>query len=220
MNALAHPEWLPALAATCLFVALAVFASGRRGERRRQRFTGQSDPRAARLELGFDLCTLGGMAAIALALLGPLWLTREVPVDPRGVDVVLSFDLSLSMDARDTAPSRLHRAKRAAEQLIDALSAGDRVALTGFAGDGLNFTPLSEDRGAVRSLIAGLSTELAGSGGSSLRAGLEAAQRTLGSDASKLKKALLMENSLNKKRNLLQAMSQLASVSQLQQFVV
>jgi Ca-activated chloride channel family protein len=65
-------------------------------------------------------------------------LTRQ-----RGMDLVVALDFSKSMLARDVYPSRLERAKRELERLMDHL-AGDRVGLIAFAGETLGYPPTTD----------------------------------------------------------------------------
>jgi Ca-activated chloride channel family protein len=60
-----------------------------------------------------------------------------------GLDLVVALDFSRSMLAKDVYPSRLERAKRELEQLIDSLG-GDRVGLVAFAGETLSYPPTTD----------------------------------------------------------------------------
>lgn len=100
--------------------------------------------------------------ATALALLASVFLligasrpqlgSRILETRQRGGDIVLAVDLSLSMEARDIAPSRRERARQEVLSLLDQLE-GDRVALVSFAGEAFIQSPLTLDRGAVRMLL-------------------------------------------------------------------
>ena len=61
----------------------------------------------------------------------------------RGLDLVVALDFSRSMLAKDVYPSRLERAKRELEQLLDGL-AGDRVGVVAFAGETLTYPPTTD----------------------------------------------------------------------------
>ena len=80
----------------------------------------------------------------------------------QGSDVVLVFDVSASMDARDVPPTRLEEAKREALSLLESLE-GDRVGVVAFAGDAVALTPLTLDLSAVRLLVETLSTDVVSS---------------------------------------------------------
>jgi Ca-activated chloride channel family protein len=89
--------------------------------------------------------------ATGLALARPRWGAETREVERRGVDVVFVLDSSLSMAARDVAPSRLAVAKSLVRRLVRDMP-GNRVALVQGEGDGLVMAPLTLD-GALLDLL-------------------------------------------------------------------
>ena len=175
MNAwLEHPEAWPALALACGLLALGLVSGARRAGARRQRLLGGDRARDTRSALR-DALLIVALASVAIGWLGPRIGRVQIEPAAGGVDVVLLFDLSQSMDAQDTAPSRLRRAIDHAGALLECLAAGDRIALAGFAGRGVLFTPLTPDRDALASMLPHLDSRLLRPGGSDLAAGLAAA---------------------------------------------
>ena len=172
LEALVHPEWLAAAAALWLAAALAVALARSAARRRAHRLLG---PRAAPAPLAGDAALLLALGVALAALLGPRAGERQILVPARGLDVVLLLDVSRSMDARDVAPSRLGRARRAAQALLAGLAPGDRAALAAFAGRGVLLSPLTPDRVALAELLAGLDSELVRPRGSDLGAGVTSA---------------------------------------------
>jgi Ca-activated chloride channel family protein len=83
------------------------------------------------------------VAFLALALARPQAGGRARLEKQRGLDMVVALDFSKSMLARDVYPSRLERAKRELERLIDRL-AGDRIGLVAFAGETLTYPPTTD----------------------------------------------------------------------------
>jgi Ca-activated chloride channel family protein len=83
------------------------------------------------------------VALLALALARPQAGGRAKLEKQRGLDIVVALDFSKSMLARDVYPSRLERAKRELERLIDRL-AGDRIGLVAFAGETLTYPPTTD----------------------------------------------------------------------------
>jgi len=83
------------------------------------------------------------VALLALALARPQAGGRARLEKQRGLDIVVALDFSKSMLARDIYPSRLERAKRELERLIDRL-AGDRIGLVAFAGETLSYPPTTD----------------------------------------------------------------------------
>jgi Ca-activated chloride channel family protein len=87
------------------------------------------------------LCIALGLLAAALAR--PQAGGRARLEKQRGLDLVVALDFSKSMLAKDIYPSRLERAKRELEQLMDRLN-GDRVGLVAFAGETLTYPPTTD----------------------------------------------------------------------------
>ena len=81
---------------------------------------------------------LTGLLAAATTVFNPYGVAALAFAGCALVYVVLLFDLSRSMGARDAFPSRLGAAVDAARSLLRTLGAsqGDRVAVVGFAGRG------------------------------------------------------------------------------------
>jgi Ca-activated chloride channel family protein len=193
VNAVAwvHPEWLAGLAALLGAAALALTLARLRARRKRRRLGPRLRPG---IPLARDLALLLALAAIGAALLGPRLGEKQVRVPARGVDVVLLFDVSRSMDARDVAPSRLVRARLAAQELLARLSPGDRVALAFFAGRGVLAAPLTPDRDAIAELVGALDSELLRPAGSNLAAGLATAARAFDAGSDRPRAILLLSD--------------------------
>jgi Ca-activated chloride channel homolog len=83
------------------------------------------------------------LALLALSLARPQAGGRAKLTRQRGMDIVVALDFSKSMLAKDVYPSRLERAKRELERLMDHL-AGDRVGLIAFAGETLGYPPTTD----------------------------------------------------------------------------
>jgi len=80
---------------------------------------------------------------LVVALMRPQAGGRAKLEKQRGLDMVVVLDFSKSMLARDIYPSRLERAKRELERLMDHL-AGDRIGLVAFAGETLSYPPTTD----------------------------------------------------------------------------
>jgi hypothetical protein len=87
------------------------------------------------------LCLVVGLVGLALAR--PQAGGRARLEKQRGLDLIVALDFSKSMLAKDIYPSRLERAKRELESLMDRLS-GDRVGLVAFAGETLTYPPTTD----------------------------------------------------------------------------
>lgn len=171
---LVHPEWLTAvigvIASSALALGWARFAARRRG----RALLGA----AAKIGVGDrarEAALLVALVAIGLALLGPRVGQRVILVPATGVDMVFLVDVSRSMDARDVPPTRLDRARRAAEELLARLGPEDRAGLAVFGSRGLLLAPLTPDHSALREFLSSLDTRLILPAGSNLGAGIDAA---------------------------------------------
>jgi len=106
-----------------------------------------------------------GLAAVALS--GPRWGEERIVTETRGLNLVLSLDISRSMLAEDAKPSRLGRALREARRLVQDLD-GDRLGLSAFAGTSYILSPLSVDGSAITLYLDALDPDVASEGGTSL----------------------------------------------------
>lgn len=107
-----------------------------------------------RLALSVTLLSVAVLGA-GLALAQPRWGESLQTVERRGVDVVLVLDSSLSMGARDVAPSRLAVAETLVRRLVQAMP-GHRVALVAAEGDGVVMAPLTTDAAVIDLLLDGV----------------------------------------------------------------
>jgi Ca-activated chloride channel family protein len=101
---------------------------------------------------------LAGILAI-IALSGPTFEKRPLPVFETELSKVVILDLSLSMDATDVEPSRLTRAKFKINDILDATKEG-QIALIVYAGDAFVISPLTTDAKTIATLVPPLSPSL------------------------------------------------------------
>jgi Ca-activated chloride channel family protein len=141
-----HLLWLLLLVPVAVLAYGIAFAARRRALRRlgnpvliARMSTATSVPRkVARAAI---LCVTVGLLGLALAR--PQAGGRARLEKQRGLDLIVALDFSKSMLAKDIYPSRLERAKRELERLMDRLS-GDRVGLVAFAGETLTYPPTTD----------------------------------------------------------------------------
>ena len=183
----AHPLYLWGLLLLPLSaIALAVFFARRRRVFDRlgdhalvERMIASSSPRRRRAKLALQVLALG---LVVTALARPQLGSRATLSRQFGLDVVVALDVSRSMLARDVYPSRLERAKRELDNLLDEL-VGDRVGTLAFAGETIAY-PLTLDFQAVRMFARSLTPNEVPAGGTSLarvlRAGTDMLRRVRG----------------------------------------
>lgn len=176
---LAHPWilhflWLAPLAALLLVVH---YRQRMRGMERfadpelLRRLTG--DIRRGRRILQ-SACLLAALILMILALTGPRWGSHYQEVTQKGVDILITLDVSRSMLVEDVEPNRLERAKREISDLIRVIQ-GDRVGLVAFAGVAFTQCPLTLDYGALSMFLTALSPDMVPVPGTDLGAALETA---------------------------------------------
>src|SRR5207245_1669207 len=121
-------------------------------------------------------------AAVVVALARPTAIVRGV----EGGDLILVLDLSLSMRARDVAPTRFDRARDEALDLISHLRPGQRAGIVAAGPRPQAILPLAGDHGAlvaaVRARHTG-DTPGAARGGPGLGDGVSAYRRRAGGRA-------------------------------------
>ena len=86
---------------------------------------------------------------------GPSWEQTPVPVSQQKAAYVVVLDLSYSMYAEDTQPSRIVKAKQKIRDLL-SLPQDTQVALVAYAGEAHVVTPLTDDLGTIENLIPAL----------------------------------------------------------------
>ena len=125
------------------------------------------------------LLILTGLLLSILALAQPRWGFTWEERTSKGRDLIIAIDTSRSMLAQDLKPSRMARARFAAQDLLELLD-GDRVGLVAFAGTAFLQAPLTADYDAVRNSLAEIDTEIIPRGGTNLTAAIEAAEDAFG----------------------------------------
>jgi len=178
------PQFLPFLAAVPL-AGLALAALWRWRSRAEAAYAGRGaldavspgrSPARRALKAGL---LLSALTLLALAAARPQVGSREVPLERRGVDLMIVLDVSESMEAGDVAPSRRERAQQEIGALLDRLR-GDRAGLVLVAGGAFLRSPLSSDLGAVKQMVASASRErLLLQAGTALADGIDAAAEAL-----------------------------------------
>lgn len=97
------------------------------------------------------------LLATTLALLALARPSALLPLPDNRTAIMLSIDVSLSMNADDIAPSRLAAAQQAARAFVRELPEGARVGLATFSGYAVLNTPPTPDHARVLEAIDGIS---------------------------------------------------------------
>lgn len=117
------------------------------------------------------------VSAVIVALARPTWGTREEPFGGDGVALVIALDVSSSMNATDVLPSRLERAKLAA-QLVFSRPPGDQLGLILFAGTAIHHLPLTDDNITALTFLEAASSQAITQQGTAIDSALQLALDT------------------------------------------
>jgi Ca-activated chloride channel homolog len=93
------------------------------------------------------LCVLG--------LMGPQSIHAREQSELEGIDIVLTLDLSLSMQASDIAPNRFEATKYVVDEFVSKRP-NDRIGTVVFGRDAYTLMPLTSDKDMLRTAIAEL----------------------------------------------------------------
>jgi Ca-activated chloride channel family protein len=107
-----------------------------------------------------------------LALAGPSWSRLPTPVYRSLHGVVIVFDLTPNMFARDIKPTRLARAKYKLIDLLRGLQ-GNQVGLTAFSGDAYTISPLTQDAHTINTMVPEMSPNIMPTIGNNIAKGLQ-----------------------------------------------
>lgn len=126
------------------------------------------DVSSSRKSLKFWLM-IAALALLIVMLARPQMGTKISQEKRKGIEVIISLDISNSMRAEDAVPSRLDKSKMLVENMVDNFT-NDKVGLVVFAGDAFIQLPITSDYVSAKmflqntdpSLIATQGTDLAG----------------------------------------------------------
>ncbi len=128
---------------------------------------------------------------LLIALAGPRWDYASVRLFHPGNNLLILLDISGSMDATDTAPSRLSRARQEVQDLI-LQNRELRLGLIAFASVPHVISPVTEDSRALLLALPALSTGLTQLPGSRLQGALDRAEQLLDALPEESSKAMLL----------------------------
>jgi Ca-activated chloride channel homolog len=144
-----------------------------------------------RLRLWRRVLFLIALTCLVFALAQPQWGEVQETQNFQGRDILLAIDTSKSMLSTDVAPTRLARAKLAAEDLIESMP-GDRFGLVAFAGEAQVEAPLTIDYDTVIGTLNELNTNTVARGGTNIAAAIRASELILGRNGESYKALVLI----------------------------
>jgi Ca-activated chloride channel homolog len=121
---------------------------------------------------------LATIASLTLALTHPVWGVSAEVVDIDGIAILYVIDVSRSMDAQDTAPSRLERAKIDIERINQEMGGND-IGFIAFAGEPFVFMPLTYDKISTQTFLSAIETRATSNQGTDIYPAIKLAVDTL-----------------------------------------
>jgi Ca-activated chloride channel family protein len=105
------------------------------------------------------LLLASALVVAVVAMAGPAWEKREVPVFRNQQALVVAMDFSASMSATDEKPNRLTLARFKLLDLLKSRQDG-QTALVVFAGDAFMVSPLTDDIDTIQEQVKNLSPDI------------------------------------------------------------
>lgn len=137
------------------------------------------------------------LSALIIAMARPRTVDETTKTKTtRGIDIIMSMDLSASMLARDLKPNRLEALKTVAAQFINSRP-NDRIGLVEYAGESYTRTPLTSDKTLVLSSLKSMTYNTTIEGGTAIGSGLATAVNRLKDSRAKSKVIILLTDGVN-----------------------
>ncbi len=184
----AQPLWLLIGTGVCLMVSLFIRLTIVRRQQALQHFasahllpslTSNVSPGSRFLK---NILFVLALACLFVALARPQYGHQWIEVSQKGIDILIGFDVSKSMLARDLTPNRMERAKLAVRDFISQLD-GDRVGLLPFAGTAFLMCPLTTDYEALTTSLDAMDVHVIPQGGTDIGAAITKAAQVLQNEA-------------------------------------
>ena len=136
------------------------------------------------------------LSALIVAIARPrTFSVSENNDDTKGIDIMLSVDVSLSMLARDLEPDRLTALQHIAKRFVDK-RATDRIGLVTYSGEAFTKVPVTSDHQVILDELSNLNP-LELQPGTAIGEGLAVAVNHLKNSKSKSKIIILMTDGVN-----------------------
>jgi Ca-activated chloride channel family protein len=126
-----------------------------------------------------------------LALMGPQSIHARDKNELEGIDIVLTLDLSLSMQASDITPNRFEATKYVVDDFI-ARRPNDRIGAVVFGRDAYTLMPLTTDKDMLRGAVADLELGMIEGRGTAIGNAVGVALNRLKSSRAKSKTLILL----------------------------
>ena len=125
--------------------------------------------------------------------------TSEVSIKSKtnkGIDIVMSIDVSSSMLAQDLKPNRLSALKRVASDFVDD-RISDRIGLVIYAGESYTLTPITSDKNIIKNSLSEIQYQGLIEDGTAIGMGLATSVNRLKDSKAKSKVIILLTDGVN-----------------------
>lgn len=153
------------------------------------------DIRTSIIHLPFILRCLG-IVALIIAIALPRQKYTEQLTEGEGIDIVLCFDISGSMLAKDFQPNRLEAAKKVAKQFVQQRP-GDRIGIVIFSSASFTLCPITPDHNAVLAQIGNIESGYLQEEGTAIGSGIATSVDRLRTSKSKSKVIILLTDGVD-----------------------
>lgn len=144
---------------------------------------------------------LGAVLLTGLALARPQTSRIDDAIELEGIDIVLSLDVSGSMEERDLAPNRLEAAKAVIRDFVGRRPS-DRLGLVLFAHEAYTYVPLTLDHATFLRMLGELQLGIIDGKGTAIGNGLGVALARLRRSEARSKVVILLTDGDNNAGNI------------------
>lgn len=131
-----------------------------------------------------------------VALARPQLKNVQQQTEGEGIDLVLCFDISGSMTAKDFPPTRLEAAKEVAKNFVEGRP-GDRIGIVIFSNQSFTLCPITTDHQTVLNQINNIQSGYLLDDGTAIGSGLATSVDRLRSSAAKTKVVILLTDGVD-----------------------
>ena len=150
----------------------------------------------SKLKPVLNVLRLLAVAALVVALARPRITSVSTKTNTnKGIDIVMSIDVSASMLAQDLKPNRLEALKAVATEFVNQ-RVNDRIGIVIYAGESFTQTPITSDKRIVKKTIHDITWGQL-EGGTAIGMGLGSAVNRLKESKAKSKVIILLTDGVN-----------------------
>lgn len=139
---------------------------------------------------------LGALALVIVVMARPVSSDNWSRSDTEGIDIVLTLDVSGSMDAPDFNPNRLEAAKDVAAKFV-AGRPNDNIGMVIFGRESYTLCPMTTDHAVLTNMINSVSFDLIDGNGTAIGDGLVTAVNRIRGGEAKSKVIVLLTDGTN-----------------------